>query len=243
MTHEVDEVLGFGTLLNGLANGAPPPTGNIQPDDLFRYDVSGNRSFNTANTTVCYFSFDGVTDLAQYNQIAPGDYSDWNSFLGPPTPQVQDAFATPGVTPVLGIEVRCLDILGYSPLHPSAHFSITSSAGSGGTVSPAGTVNRTVGDSQRYVATPNAGNFASQWLVDSVVTQTGGTNFILSNIQAAHTVQVNFLAKTNQTITFGTLTSRSVGETNVPLLATASSHPARQLFHFRRFSQHHGHQS
>ena len=30
VTHEVDEVLAFGTLLNGLANGAPPPTGNIR---------------------------------------------------------------------------------------------------------------------------------------------------------------------------------------------------------------------
>ncbi len=37
-------------------------------------------------------------------------------------------------------------------------------------------------------------------------------------------VQVNLsFAKTNQTITFGALASRSVGETNVPLLATASS--------------------
>ncbi len=39
--HETDEVLGFGSALNGLTNGTPPPTLAIWPMDLFRYDASG----------------------------------------------------------------------------------------------------------------------------------------------------------------------------------------------------------
>ncbi len=223
VSHEVDEVLAFGTALNGLANGARTPTGAIQPEDLFRYDGSGNRSFNTTVTTTCYFSLDGITDLAQYNQEQGGDFSDWYSFFGDEIPQVQDAYSLPGVTPVLGVELRALDAVGYSPTHPLAQFAIVASAGSGGSISPSGTINRTIGDNQSFTAAPNAGDFISQWLVDSVAVQTGGTNYILSNIQATHTVQVTFLAKTNQTITFGTLPSRAIGEPSFLLLATASS--------------------
>ncbi len=201
VSHEVDEVLAFGTALNGLANGAAAPTGAIQPEDLFRYDGSGNRSFNTTVTTTCYFSLDGITDLAQYNQEQGGDFSDWYSFFGDVIPQVQDAYSQPGATPVL-LASNCvaLDAVGYSPTHPLAQFAIIASAGSGGAISPSGTVNRTIGDDQAFTAAPNAGDFISQWLVDSVAVQTGGTNFILSNIQATHAVQVTFLAKTNQTI-------------------------------------------
>ncbi|MBW8864448.1 MAG: NF038122 family metalloprotease, partial [Verrucomicrobia bacterium] len=40
-SHEIDEVLGMDTAMNGLANGAASPTGAVSPMDLFRYDVSG----------------------------------------------------------------------------------------------------------------------------------------------------------------------------------------------------------
>jgi hypothetical protein len=46
-SHEIDEVLGFGSALNGLSNGAAAPTGAVWGMYLYRYDQSGNRSFNT----------------------------------------------------------------------------------------------------------------------------------------------------------------------------------------------------
>jgi hypothetical protein len=73
--HEMDEVLGFGSALNGLANGASAPTGSVWPLDLFRYDQNGNRSLNTASASLSYFSLDGSMRLVGFNQDARGDFS------------------------------------------------------------------------------------------------------------------------------------------------------------------------
>ncbi len=116
--HEIDEVLGFSSAMNGLNNGDPAPTGPISPEDLFRYDGTGARSFTTAANAVAYFSIDGTTDLVQYNQHQGGDFQDWFSFGGSPTPRAQDAYATPGARPVPNIELTALDVIGYSRVAP-----------------------------------------------------------------------------------------------------------------------------
>ncbi len=76
--HEIDEVLGLGSALSGLAGGNP------LPEDLFRYTVGGSRSFVTSGDNA-YFSIDGgATDLVRFNQgnNAGGDYGDWWSHNG-----------------------------------------------------------------------------------------------------------------------------------------------------------------
>jgi PKD domain len=84
-------------------------------DDLFRYDHSGARSFNTSLSTQAFYSIDGGhTDLAEFNQSQNGDFSDWFSTAAH-TPRVQDAFASPGATPNLGVELTRLNVLGYKP--------------------------------------------------------------------------------------------------------------------------------
>jgi len=104
--HEIDEVLGFGSRLPTLPSNDEP-----FPEDLFRYDSSGNRNFTT-NGDDAYFSLDGTNLLARFNQDSSGDYGDWWS-TGSHTPQVQDAFATAGATPNLGVELTALDVIGY----------------------------------------------------------------------------------------------------------------------------------
>jgi len=107
--HEIDEVLGLGSSLFGTTAPA-----NISPEDLFRYDQSGSRTYTTSSTTQAYFSLDGVTDIARFNQDGVGDFGDWYS-PGGQTPQVQDAYATPGATPTLGsAEIKALDVIGYT---------------------------------------------------------------------------------------------------------------------------------
>src|SRR5262249_11451148 len=56
-SHEIDEILGFGSVIGGpsVMNGDPVPTGNIKPDDLYRYDQNGNRTFDTQLATQAYF--------------------------------------------------------------------------------------------------------------------------------------------------------------------------------------------
>lgn len=111
--HEMDEILGFSSALNHLDNYDPAPTGAVAPEDLFRYDVHGNRSFTTDPNAISYFSFEGIAMLARFNQNEQGDMHDWYS-TGPHVPQVQDAFAYPGVQIPLGVELRVLDAIGFN---------------------------------------------------------------------------------------------------------------------------------
>ena len=101
--HEIDEALGLGSGIGGEA----------RLEDLFRYTGAGVPTF-TATGDDAYFSIDGTTLLARFNQNAGGDYGDWWSFGGGQTPQVQDAFGTPGATPNLGVELTALDVIGYN---------------------------------------------------------------------------------------------------------------------------------
>ena len=115
VAHEIDEVLGFGSSLDGLENGSPAPTGPVRGDDLYRYNQNGARSFNTSLNSQADYSIDGgKTLLVRFNQDATGDFGDWFSTAAH-TPRVQDAFGTPGATPDLGIELTRLNVLGYTP--------------------------------------------------------------------------------------------------------------------------------
>jgi hypothetical protein len=107
--HEIDEILGLGSDL-------PTSNPNPYPEDLFRYDATGARSFTTTTTARAFFSIDGATDLAEFdNQGDGGDFGDWRSNPLPPgaVPKVQDAFATPSANPALSVELRALDVIGY----------------------------------------------------------------------------------------------------------------------------------
>jgi hypothetical protein len=114
--HEIDEVLGLGSSL--------PYYTMPSPEDLFRYTNTGTRSFTTNGTAVSFFSVDGTTDLAQFdNQNDGGDFGDWQSNPLPNGvgPKVQDAYATQGANPSLSInspEVIALDAMGYNLATP-----------------------------------------------------------------------------------------------------------------------------
>jgi hypothetical protein len=110
--HEINECLASVSMLNGVNNGDPVPTGPVSTEDLFRYDPRGNRSFSTTLADTAYFSLDGTTILARFNQAQGGDFSDWWS-PGGQTPQVQDANGTKGSAPAMGVEWRMLDVLGF----------------------------------------------------------------------------------------------------------------------------------
>jgi PEP-CTERM motif len=114
--HEIDEVLGIGGTGSTIGNGATAPVGDL---DLYRYSASGVRSYSTTQTTspFAYFSIDGgATVLSYFNQTSGADYADW---LSNPIPmgfstQVQDAFATPGTNPTLGVnEITAFNAIGY----------------------------------------------------------------------------------------------------------------------------------
>jgi len=111
--HEINEVLGSGSSLNQSFQALP------SAEDLYRYASAGVRSYTTNSSAKAFFSYDGGnTLLAQFdNQNDGGDWSDWQSNPLPPgvSPQVQDAFGTPGATPTEGPnEIAMLDVIGYT---------------------------------------------------------------------------------------------------------------------------------
>jgi hypothetical protein len=106
--HEMDEVLGL------ISNLDQSTTGPIFPEDLFRYSAPGVRSYTTSSLATAYLSVDGgVTDVIGLNQTGGGaDYGDW---VSSGTPHVQDAYGTPGSSPVFGTPERtALDAIGYN---------------------------------------------------------------------------------------------------------------------------------
>jgi hypothetical protein len=106
--HEIDEVLGFGSAVGGGFSA-----GTLRPQDLFRNDSAGNRSFTSSSTAQAFFSIDKTTQLVRFNQDSTGDFGDWYSPSGHTPVRVQDAFATPGTQPDLNVELTGLDVIGY----------------------------------------------------------------------------------------------------------------------------------
>ena len=72
-------------------------------------------------------------------------------------------------------------------------YTITPSAGTGGTISPSTPQIVFGGGSITFTATANAKFAVLQWLVDGIVVQSGGTTFTLNDVTANHTVQVVFI--------------------------------------------------
>ena len=74
-------------------------------------------------------------------------------------------------------------------------YTITSSAGSNGSISPSGTTSVTSGNSQTYTITPNTGYNVSNVLVDGA--SVGAvTTYTFSNVSANHTISATFAIQT-----------------------------------------------
>jgi hypothetical protein len=108
--HEIDEVLGLGSSLPIV------PSSTIFPEDLFRYDQTGARTFTSTSSVTAFFSIDDIHALAQFhNNLDGADFGDWENGV---LPKVQDAFATPGANPALSVELTALDVIGYDRIVP-----------------------------------------------------------------------------------------------------------------------------
>ena len=124
--HELDEGLGIGSALTGLADNAALPGGDYAAEDYFRYSAAGTRGISTNPSAVVYFSYDaGTTNVAQFNQAyaAEGDSDlDRNDWIygdnGCPSAivYIQDAIACYGQAAPIGTgpEIIVFKSMGYN---------------------------------------------------------------------------------------------------------------------------------
>ncbi len=75
---------------------------------------------------------------------------------------------------------------------PLSQFIVTPTAGTNGTISPNSPQTVSSGSNLTFTAIPDAGYMVTQWLLDNILTQTGGTSYLLSNITSNHSVNVSF---------------------------------------------------
>jgi hypothetical protein len=125
--HELNEALGIGSALLFYANGAVPNAQAFYSEDYFRYGANGNRLVTTAPDAAVFFSYNGTTDVAQFNQFNPAgpttsvDPNDWIYENGTcpgsaPGPYIQDAHTCPNSAISFGSnspESVILQTLGY----------------------------------------------------------------------------------------------------------------------------------
>ena len=82
-------------------------------------------------------------------------------------------------------------MLFRSKLSPGTYFTITASAGAGGTISPNGGVSVAAGANQSFTISANACYTLTDVLVDGV-SQGAITSYTFTNVQAAHTISASF---------------------------------------------------
>jgi hypothetical protein len=90
---------------------------------------------------------------------------------------------------------------------------ITASAGSGGVISPSGSVSVNYGGSQTFIITPNTGYSVASVVVDGV-SQGAITTYTFSNVQTTHTISATFAINT-YTITASSGANGAVTPTGV----------------------------
>ena len=136
-------------------------------------------------------------------------------------------FSTPGTTAIAsgssvnipmtftplssGLKSAVLQVFSSAPGSPylinllgtgaGSTFPVSPGAGANGSISPNAQINVASGGSQQFTATPAAGFTVDQWYLDGSPAQTGGANYTLSNVLAAHTVFVTFQSTGIQTYT------------------------------------------
>ena len=89
-------------------------------------------------------------------------------------------------------------------------YVIQASAGTNGSVSPSTVMYVSSGSSQTWTASPSTNYQVNQWIDNSVVVQTGGTSYSLTDITIDHTITVSFSLLPTYTITIPTLSNGSV---------------------------------
>lgn len=117
--------------------------------------------------------------------------------------------------------------VSYSAPVPPESYTLATTCGANGSISPSGTVSAVSGASQTFTMTPNAGYQVASVVVDGVTVGTS-PSYTFSNITANHTLAATFSPVTKYTIT----TSRNSFGSISPSGTVSVSAGASQTFTF-----------
>ena len=241
--HEMDEVMGFGSILPSTGSSA------VKPEDLFRYSAAGSTSLTLSASTTSYFSIDGgASRIAGFNQQSGGlDYGDW---LSPAcaaeaiTPLVQYAITCPGTAAdvsAISPEGIALDVIGYDLRTSVASQTISFTALPNVIFGAAPFIIRATASSGLPVTftstTPGVCTVSGASLSSAAVTivqagacsitasQAGNANFAAAS-PVIQSFTVTYATGMAQSISFGPLSSVPVGTAPFVIVATATSNLA-----------------
>jgi hypothetical protein len=176
-------------------------------DQVFSLTINPSCSLQVVTTSLP----DGVVGMVYSQQVSatcgqPPYF--WSLSPGSPPlptwlsldPNAGTLSGTPPATGTTNFSVRVTDAatntvdqpLSITILNALPTYTITASAGANGSILPSGSITTNAGVNLTFTATPAANFTVDTWSVDSAPVQTGGANYTLMNIQAAHTVSVTF---------------------------------------------------
>jgi hypothetical protein len=137
---------------------------------------------SSANLVAGTVSYDSATYTATFTPSANLSYS-----------TAYSASITTGVKDTSGNSMAATYSWSFTTA-TAPTYTITASAGTGGTISPSGTVTVTQGGSQTFTITPNTGYSISDVTVDGV--SVGAvSSYTFSNVTANHTIVATFISK------------------------------------------------
>ena len=104
----------------------------------------------------------------------------------------------------------------------AAAYTITASSGTGGTISPSGSVSVAQGASQSFTISANTGYQIASVTVDGV-SQGAVSSYTFSNVTATHTIGVSFMANATYSITASTQSGGSISPSGTLVLPKGNS--------------------
>jgi hypothetical protein len=154
------------------------------------YTVSFRVAAPNAVTDAFHLSNASGTNLSgNVNVPATGGYQTWATVTANVTlPSGQQVLTLNQDT---GGGVWNINYASFATSGGGTTFTITASAGSGGSISPSGSVGVNQGANQSFTITPNSGFTVSSVTVDGG-NQGAITSFTFSNVQANHTISATF---------------------------------------------------
>ena len=174
----------------------------VQPNGYFQVYVDGTSVWNYTASTADMTSITAQTWYATQINVGKGFGNDgWSSFNG----DIGDTFVYKAAltdSDRIALETSLGTKFGITV--PVYH-TLTVSAGTGGSITPSGSLTVTDGSSQTFAIAPNTGYRISDVTLDGV-SQGTVTSLTLNNITANHTVVASFAVVPQHTIS-GTVTA------------------------------------